>query len=179
MQHTGGLARQAAAGRQAEAHTRERVPQRLLAECERDLARADVARLLDHARHGERAVGMHIADHAVAELDRAAGGVDERIGPELSGLERRRDRKRLHCRAGLEQIGDRAVARRRALEAHAVIGIEIGLVDHREHLAGLCVEHHRAATARAVGFNRGLEFAIGEVLHVPVEAHHQILTGLG
>ena len=93
---------------------------------------------------------------------------------DAAGLQRQRDGEGLHRRAGLEDVGQRAVAQLRTAEVAALGRVEAGVVGQRQHLARLHVEHHDAAGARAV-FVHGVAQALpGEELHLGVDRQRDV-----
>jgi hypothetical protein len=72
--------------------------------------------------------------------------------------------KGLHRRAGLEDVGQRAVAQLLAGEALAHAGVVAGVVGQRQHLAGLHVQHHHAAGLGVVLGHRVAHLLVGEEL---------------
>ena len=58
--------------------------------------------------------------------------------------------------AGLERVGDDAVAQLSARQTAAVVGVVGGQIGERQHLAGLGVEHHDGARTGFVALHREL-----------------------
>ena len=98
--------------------------------------RADVARLLDHLRHRQVAVRVRVADRRSRPSSMRPGAVWITV----SGVTRpvssaQADDERLHRRAGLEDVGQRAVAQLRAGQVAAVGRVVARVVGQRQHLA--------------------------------------------
>ena len=89
-------------------------------------------------------------------------------------FQRQRDDERLHRRAGLEGVGQRAVAQLRAGEVLALVGLVARVVGQRQHFAGLRVEHHHAAGLGLVLDHRVAQLLVGEELHLAVDRQLQV-----
>src|SRR4029079_11683746 len=82
-----------------------------------DLARADVARVLDHLREAEPAVRMRVVDRPLPDLP-AAVLAEEHVGRlDDALLDHGGSEDRLKRRAGVGRVGDRAGAGAVAAEA--------------------------------------------------------------
>ena len=95
-------------------------------------------------------LAMRVVDRVGADRQRARRGLDHGVGADLPAIERRGDRERLHRRARLEDVGQRAVAHLLARDAVARIRVVRRPVGEREDLAALRVEDHEPAGLRAV-----------------------------
>ena len=113
----------------------------------RDRHRADVRRALEDLRDGHRLrpTQLCVVDHAVGDLDRVRQRElrlrrDEALG------ERARDRHDLEDGSRLEDVADGGVA----LQAlrRDLVRVVARLHRHREHAAGLRVEHDRGCALR-------------------------------
>ncbi len=159
--------------RRAETRLREHAPHGGRRQRERDLRRADVRRLLDHLLDRQRAVGMRVVNRVGADREGARRRLDHRVRPHRAALERRCDGERLQRRAGLEDIGERAVAHLLARDLVARIRVVGRPVGQRQDLAGLRVEDHEAAGLGAVRLDRRLQFAEREILEARVDRRAQ------
>src|SRR5262249_27999395 len=75
--------------------------------------------------------------------------------------------------------GDRAVAIALRRQLRAVVRVVRRLVHHREHFAGIRVEHDGRAGARARVRDHRLELAVREVLEAQIDARAQVAAGAG
>ena len=173
-----GLAGESAAADLAKAKSLQHVMHVLVGQGQRDLGGAHVAGLGDHARDVDQACIAHVTDHVAGQGKGAGRGVDGRVRMPLAAFQRRRDDEWLHCRAGLDQVGQGAVAAEGRLDVAARVGVERGLVDHGQHLASLHVQHDHGAGPGAVLADGGLELAVGQVLDAPVDRQGQVTARL-
>ena len=110
----GALARQADAGRLAEAEPHQRVGQPRRAPARRAILVAPM--LLENLNTSATvsdAVRMRVVDRVLADHHPAHQAVEAVVGLHDARLERGGDGERLHRRPGLERVGDGAVARAR------------------------------------------------------------------
>ena len=91
-------------------------------------------------------------------------------------LEGHRDGERLHRRAGLEGVGDDAVAQLRAGQLTALVRVVGRPVGQRQDLAGVRVEHHRRARLRLVALHRVAQCVEGEKLDLAVDRQRQVVA---
>ncbi len=84
--------------------------------------------------------------------------------------------ERLDARARLEDVGGRAIAIARGRNLIAIVRVVGRLIHHRDHFAGVDVEHDDRAAFRLVLVHRRLQLAIREVLNPQVDAGDQILA---
>jgi hypothetical protein len=99
----------------------------------------------------------------------AVAGVHQRVGRDAAGLHGQAGDEGLHRRAGLEDVGQRAVAQLLAGQVLAVAGVVAGVVGQRQHLAGLRVQHHHRAGLGLVLGHRVADALVGEELHLGVD----------
>jgi len=176
VEATVSFAGQRDVGQRAEAETPQTFPQRLAFHRQRNLARSDVARFLDHAGDIERAEILDIANGVAPDLEMPRCCLDDGIWLVLPGFEPDRYRERLHRRAGFEQIGHRAIAEILDFQIAAIVRIVRRLIDQRDNLARRRIDDDHRSRARALGIDGILERAIGDVLHPLVEAEMNILA---
>ena len=112
---------------------------------------------------------MRVVDRLVADGQRARRGVDDRHRLDFAGLQCGGDGERLHGRAGLEGVGERAVAHPLAHGTAAIVRVVRGPVGERQDFAGARVENDQAAGFGLVGLDRRLELPEGEILQTAVE----------
>jgi hypothetical protein len=79
-------------------------------------------------------------------------------------------------RAGLEHVGERAVAQLLAGEVAAVAGVVAGVVGQGQHLARVGVEHHHAAGLGLVRGHGVAQLLVGEELHLAVDRKLHVLA---
>jgi hypothetical protein len=158
----------------AEADLRVQLPHLAPVHLHRQLDGADVTRLLDHLGHRQRAVRMRVADRAAGDGDAAGRRADRRGRRDAARLERPGDDEGFHRRAGLEGVGQRAVAQLRAGEVAPFRGVEARVVGQRQHLAGGDVEHHRTAGLGLVFDHRVAQALVGEELDLGVDREADI-----
>ncbi len=95
----------------------------------------------------------------------------------MTTLQGRRDSKGFHGRARLEHIGDGTVTEAGTGEITAIIRVISRLVDHCQHFTGGHIQYHRRTAFGLMTMHRSLQFAVGQILHPPVDAEPQIITG--
>ncbi len=175
VEHAGGLAGKGAVGEPADPEPPEHVGNRLRLHRQRDARGPDVARLREHRREIDAAeLRLVLGDDAIVDRERAGRRVDDAARVVGAALQRRGHHERLEARAGLEDVGDRAVAIIFGPILRPVVRVVRRLIDHREHFAGSRVEHDdRARQGAAVG-NRRLELAVGEILDSQIDARAQV-----
>ncbi len=139
---------------------------------------AHLAGFLDHACERDLAVVFRVDVGLAPDTDAAGGRVQFGQRGIPPALQRRDQGQRFHRRARLVHIGHGAVAHVCRVHAGAVIGVVNGVVDHRQHLAGVGVEgDHRTGG----GAQRGdgiLQFAMLQVLQAQVDTQAQVAPGL-
>ena len=145
---------------------------------QRDLCRADVGRLLDDLRGRERAGRMRIVDRVARDRERARGGLNDRLRRHPAKLHCERHGKRLQRGAGLEQIGNDAIAQLRAAQFRAVVRVVGRDIGKRQHLSAACVERDHRAGLRPVRFHRVPQRSEREALDLAVDREPQILAVL-
>ena len=121
---------------------------------------------------------MCVVDRRVADGERAAFGVDHRVGTYLAGLQRNGDRERLHRRARFEHVGQRAITHplaRRLVARVRVVGRQIR---ERENLAATGVDDHEPAGLRLVPLDGCVQLAKREVLKPRIDRQREIAAGL-
>ena len=101
--------------------------------------------------------------------DAARRGLDQRRRRDTAAFQRQRDDEGLHRRAGLEGVGQRAVAQLRARQVLAVARVEAGVVGQRQHLARAHVEHDHAAGLGAVLGDGVAHALVGKELHLRID----------
>ncbi len=106
----------------------------------------------------------------------AGRGLDHGRRRDAAGLERPGGDERLHRRAGLEGVGQRAVAQLRAGQVLAVGGRVAREVGERQHLAGLRIEDDDAAGLGLVRGDRVADPLVGEELHLRVDRQADVLA---
>ena len=119
---------------------------------------------------------MHIADRCAANGHPAGAGRNHGIGRDFFLLQRQRHRDRLHGGAGLENIGQGAVAQLLARQVLAVIGVIARIIGQSQHFAGLHIQHHYAASFGALRYHSIPQFLPCEILHLAVDGQMQILA---
>ena len=141
-----------------------------------ELGSAHVAGLLDHAFNGERAVVVRVGNGGASDVDAPWGGVDHRLGLDTARLQRQTNRERLHGRAGLEHVGERAVAQLLAGQVLALVGHVAGVVGQGQQLAGVGVHHHHAARLGLVQGHLVAQFLVGKELHLAVDGQLHVFS---
>ena len=110
----------------------------------------------------------------------AVAGVHDGLGRDAVRLQRQRGDKGLHRRAGLEDVGHRAVAQLLARQVGAAAGVVARVVGQGQHLAGLYVQHHHRAGLGLVLQHRVAHALVGKELHLGVDGEvHVVAIGGG
>ena len=171
----GNRAGKAEARRLTKSRLGKHFPHFLRRHCQRHLRHADVGRLLDDGGDVDHAMRVGVADRMVAYHETpAGGGVEQGVRSDALGVERQRHRERLESRAGLERVGDDAVAQLLAGQLAAVVRIVAGPVGQRQHFTGVDVEHHRRAGLGVEFLHRVLDAGKGDVLQLAVDRQRQV-----
>ena len=90
--------------------------------------------------------------------------------------QRAADRDELEHRTGLVDIGDRAVRSDLGVDPSRVVRVVAGGLRHREHIAGVRVEHDRRSGARAVVGDGLAKNGLGVRLHALVDGGEHVLA---
>ena len=154
----------------------EQVPHVFAFHLHREFGGADVARFLQHLRHGKRAMRVRIGDGGCADGEAAGRGLDHGIGPYLGEVERECHGERLDRRTRFKRVGEHTVAQLRARQCCAVVRIEGRQIGECQHFAAACIEDDDAAGLGPVRFNRLLQLTECEVLNLAVDGEHEILA---
>jgi hypothetical protein len=160
----------------AEAHRVEHLPHVLRRQGQRHLGDTDVGRLLDHLRHGQRAMRVGVGNRGAADGDAAGRTVDHRIGAELAALQRQRRGKRLERRPRLEGVGQRPVPQLGPRQAFAIVRVVGRQIDQRQDLAAADINDDDAAGLGPVDLDRRLELAVSQVLDLRIERQANVLA---
>ena len=170
------LAGEAQAEGCAKAELVEEGPHLLRREGQRDLGDPDIGRFLDHLGNRQHAVLVRIGDRGVADGHASGRGIDHRIEAVPALLEAQCRCKGLHRGTRLIGVGEGAIAKLRAGESLAVVGIEHRVVDQREHFAGTRIEHHRTGRLGLVFPDHVAKRRIGQVLDLAVDRERDVTT---
>ncbi len=176
-QHAVALAGVVDAGALAEAEALQVAGQHHGVHGQRQLADAHVGALGEHGGDVDNAVIAVVTDGLAAHAQIARVGVDRRGGRDQALLHGGGDGERLDRGARLEQVGDRPVAQAGGVQVAPVVGVVGGLVDHRQHFAGLDVEHHGGAAPGLEATGGGQQLFVGQVLQAQVQAQGDVLAG--
>src|SRR5438270_774641 len=138
------LAGEVEAGRLAEAEPVDPVHELGRAELLGDRDRADVRRVRQDPRDGQRlgAALLRVVDALVGYLD-ARRERERRVRRDDPVGQRARDGHELEDGTGLEDVRDRVVRLQRLRDARRVVRFVAGRLRHREHCAGMRVEDDR------------------------------------
>src|SRR5690606_3410163 len=131
-------------------------------------------RFRDDRGERNRAEVALVAKRIHTDLHEARRGIDDRIRVIAARCEGRRRNERLHARARLEDVRRRAIAVARGRDLVPVVGVVRRLIDHREHFAGVDVEHDERARLRVMLLYGGLELAVRELPNAKTDARVQI-----
>ena len=145
-----------------------------------DLHGAHVRAVLEHAGEGELLIlvvagvldPVPVEPHLVGDLVLGLGG-------DRALLERGGEGEQLARRAGLEDVGDRAVAAVLLLGGAGIVRIVGGVLREREHLPGLGVVDHGAAAGRAPLLDRSGDDLLRFPLQVAVDRQDDVAAVLG
>ncbi len=172
-----GLTRITAHRDLAETEARQRGPDLLGAQAQRQPRHPDVRALRENRRNVDRAEILLILDRLRADLEEPGRRIDDAAIVVFAGRDSRRHEEGLHGRAGLEDVGCRAVAVDAGDELIAVVRVEGRLIHHRQHFAARDIEHDDRAAAGALIPDRRFQLAVGEVLDTQVDGKNEIATG--
>ena len=121
---------------------------------------------------------MCVVDRRVADGERAAFGVDHRVGTYLAGLQRNGDRERLHRRARFEHVGQRAITHPLARHLVARVRVVGRQIRECENLAATGIDDHEPASLRLVSLDGCVQLAKREVLKPRIDRQREIAAGL-
>src|SRR5450759_2422095 len=122
---------------------------------------------------------MGIVNLPVAQREYTMLGIDDGVTVHFARFDRRRHRERFQSRAGLEQIGNGAVAHRFAAGVIAVVRVVAGIVGESQHFAAARIENHYRTGLGSMLLDRTLQLAIGDVLQIAIQTEHDIAARLG
>ena len=149
-----------------------------MTDIERDLGNAHLAGFLHHPSETDGAVVARIGQHLAADANASGAGIDQRIGRVAAALQGRHEGQRLDDRAGLENVGQRAVARATAAQrgAHrrAIIGIEMRVADAGQQFTRVAVQGHDNPRLGAGQRHRAAQFRMQEILQTQIDGELQI-----
>ena len=151
----------------------------LATDIEGDTGDADVAGFLDHPGDIQHTVVVHVAHGLAPHLVITRAGIDDGFRLVLARVQAHGHDKRLDRRARLKHVDHGAVAHHRRVEVAPVVRVVGRLIGHRQHFAGLYIDHHQAAGLGTEFDQRVAQLAVRQVLQAQVDGQRQTLARLG
>ncbi|OQC11323.1 MAG: hypothetical protein BWX79_01276 [Alphaproteobacteria bacterium ADurb.Bin100] len=119
---------------------------------------------------------MGVADGETADVVLPRACLDDRVRRHTPRFQGCRHRDRLHGRARLEHVGDRAVAQLLTTEVLTLFWLVARVIGQRQHLARDRIQDHDAAGFGLVDLNRIPQLLVRKELDLAVDAELQVTS---
>ena len=141
-----------------------------------DLECTHVTGFLDYTFNRQRAIVMRVANGEAANVEPAWACFNDGMGRDATRFQRHSHGDRLHRRARLERVGQRAIAQLLTGQVLALVGHIAGIICEGQHFAGDRVKYHNAARFGPVKLYRVAQLLVSDKLYLAVQAQMNVLA---